>query len=110
MNEWQELKERYGSNIQYANRALALSGSKLEDFKNYLVDTGADVFDLKIQNEMFRFKLNGKLGIVYEKLSGNLLAHNIGAEYNRLIGQDSMELYLKDSYYNKIKDSKCNTQ
>ena len=52
-------------------------------------------------NEDFRFKLNGSLGIVYEKGSGNLLAHNMSAEFHRLIGQDSMELYLKDQYYAK---------
>ena len=103
MNEWAELKDRYGSNRQYLNRCIALSGSQWDDFKNYLIDLGADIFLDSAQNEMFRFKLNGKLGIVYDKRSGNLLAHNMGAEYNRLIGQDSMELYLKDNYYNKVK-------
>lgn len=102
MNEWAELKARYGSNRQYQNRSLSLCGYQWDDFKNHLVDLGADVFDLKIQNEMFRFKLNGELGIVYEKGSGNLLAHNMGAEFNRLIGQDSMELYMKDQYYAKF--------
>lgn len=101
MSEWEILKARYESNRQYLNRSLSLCGSQWDDFKNYLIDQGADVFDLKIQNEDFRFKLNGSLGIVYEKGSGNLLAHNMAAEFHRLIGQDSMELYLKDQYYAK---------
>lgn len=102
MSDWDELKARYGSKRQYLNRKIALTGYQWEDFKNYLIDLGADIFSECAQNEMFRFKLNGQLGIVYEKHSGNLLAHNLGAEYNRLIGQDSMELYLKDCYYNKV--------
>ena len=106
MNEWEILKARYGSNRQYANRQIALCGSQWEDFQNYLIDLGADIFDLKIQNEKFRFKMNGKLGIVYEKHSGNLLAHDMAAEYNRSINQDSMELYLKDQYYNKNQNQK----
>lgn len=103
MNEWVELKARYGSNRQYINRKIAISGSQIDDFKNYLIDLGADIFNESKQNELFRFKINGQLGIVYEKYSGNLLAHNMGAEYNRLIGQDNMELYLKDLYYSKFK-------
>lgn len=106
MNDWEILKARYGSNRQYQNRSLSLCGSQWDDFKNYLVDLGADVFDSKIQNEMFRFRLNGELGIVYEKGSGNLLAHNMAAEFHRLIGQDSMELYMKDQYYAKWNNKK----
>lgn len=34
--------------------------------------------------------------------SGNLLAHNMAAEFPGLIGQDSMELYYKDQYYAKF--------
>lgn len=102
MNDWEILKARYGSNRQYLNRSMSLCGDQWDDFKNHLVDLGADVFDLKIQNEKFRFKLNGELGIVYEKGSGNLLAHNMAAEFHRLIGQDSMELYYKDQYYAKF--------
>lgn len=102
MNDWEILKARYGSNRQYLNRDLSLCGYQWDEFKNYLVDSGADVLDMKIQHEKFRFKLNGGLGIVYEKGSGNLLAHNMAAEFHRLIGQDSMELYMKDQYYSKF--------
>jgi len=102
MNEWEELKLRYGSNRQYLNRNISISSSKIEEFKNYLIDCGADILlDFK-KNEMFRFKLNGNLGIVYSKGSGNLLAHNMAAEFHRMIGQDSTELYLKDQYYSKF--------
>ena len=103
MNDWEILKARYGSNRQYLNRELAICGSeKWEEFKNFLIDQGADILTRSIQNEKFRFKLSKKIGIVYENHSGDLLAHNMGAEFNRLIGQDSTELYYKDQYYAKF--------
>lgn len=101
MSEWEVLKARYGSNRQYLNRKISVYD--WEDFKNYLVDSGADVFDVCVQNEMFRFKLNGELGIVYNKGSGSLLAHNMAAEYNRANNEETLEVALKDEYYRKWK-------
>jgi uncharacterized protein YaaW (UPF0174 family) len=103
MNEWAELKARYASNKKYQDRSIFIFDNQMEDFKNFLVDNDADILDSNIQDELFRFKMKDKLGIVYKKKSGNLLAHNMAAEYHRSIGLESMELYLKDLYYSKFK-------
>ena len=80
MNDWQILRGRYGSNRSYKNRK-ALPISKLEDFKNWLVDIGADVYSKTEQNEILRFRYNGILGIWYESGSGNLLMHNLAKKF-----------------------------
>lgn len=103
MNDWDVLKARYGSNRQYKSRNISISNSQMEEFQNFLIDNGYDILTEKNQDEMFRFRKGRKIGIVYEKRSGNLLAHNMAAEFHRLVGQDSMELYLKDQYYAQFK-------
>lgn len=80
MNDWQILRSRYGSNRSYKNRK-ALPVSMLEDFKNWLVDIGADVYSETEQNELLRFRHNGILGIWYESGSGNLLMHDLAEEF-----------------------------
>ncbi|WP_151775971.1 MULTISPECIES: hypothetical protein [Acinetobacter] len=80
MNDWQILRSRYGSTRSYKNRK-ALPISKLEDFKNWLVDIGADVYSKTEQNEILRFRHKGILGIWYESGSGNLLMHDLAAEF-----------------------------
>lgn len=71
MNDWDELQARYSSKGQYKNRKVIFRMNDFEDFSNWLVDQGAEVLtDLK-QDEALRFKLNGELGIVYGKGSGN---------------------------------------
>lgn len=80
MNDWQILRSRYSSNRSYKNRK-ALPVSKLEDFKNWLVDIGADVYSQTEQNELLRFRHKGILGIWYESGSGNLLMHDLAAKF-----------------------------
>lgn len=80
MNDWQILRNRYGSNRSYKNR-VAVPPFYFEDFSNWLVDQGADVFSRTEQNELLRFRLNGQLGIWYESGSGNLLMHDLADEY-----------------------------
>lgn len=80
MNDWQILRSRYGSTRSYKNRK-ALPVSKLEDFKNWLVDIGADVYSQTEQNELLRFRHKGILGIWYESGSGNLLMHDLADEF-----------------------------
>ena len=82
-NEWDRLKARYWSKGAYAKRRV-IEGfySNKEDFVNFLVDEGAEIILEPKQSEEFRFRLNGELGIVYTKGSGNLLAHNMGIKYN----------------------------
>ncbi|MDC5214610.1 hypothetical protein OHW69_08055 [Acinetobacter baumannii] len=80
MNDWQILRSRYGSNRSYKNR-LALLPSKFEDFSNWLVDQGADVYSKTEQNELLRFRYKGQLGIWYESGSGNLLMHDLADKY-----------------------------
>jgi hypothetical protein len=105
MNDWDILKARYGSNRQYKSRTISISNSQMNEFKNFLVDCGCDVMTQSKQDELFRFKKGNEIGIIYERKSGNLLAHNMAAEFHRLIGQDSMELYLKDQYYARFKEN-----
>ncbi|HHP6708702.1 TPA: hypothetical protein ACSE6Y_003820, partial [Acinetobacter baumannii] len=52
-----------------------------EDFSNWLVDQGADVFSRTEQNELLRFRYRGQLGIWYESGSGNLLMHDLADKY-----------------------------
>ncbi|HGW4126573.1 TPA: hypothetical protein ACNH0Y_002461 [Acinetobacter baumannii] len=80
MNDWQILRSRYGSNRSYKNR-VAVPPFYFEDFSNWLVDQGADVFSRTEQNELLRFRLNGQLGIWYESGSGNLLMHDLADKY-----------------------------
>lgn len=80
MNEWQILRKRYPSTRSYKNR-MALSPSKLEEFQNYLVDIGADVYSYTEQNEILRFRLKGVLGIWYTSGSGNLLMHDLSEKF-----------------------------
>ena len=80
MNDWQILRSRYGSNRSYKNR-VAVPPFYFEDFSNWLVDQGADVYSKTEQNELLRFRLNGQLGIWYESGSGNLLMHDLADKY-----------------------------
>ena len=80
LNDWQILRSRYGSTRSYKNR-IALQKSKLEEFSNWLVDIGADVYSKTEQNELLRFRYKGILGIWYESGSGNLLMHDLAAEF-----------------------------
>lgn len=80
MNDWVVLRKRYGSNRSYKNRK-ALPIYFLDEFKNWLVDIGADVYSKAEQNEILRFRYNGVLGIWYESGSGNLLMHDLGIKF-----------------------------
>ncbi|WP_032013610.1 hypothetical protein, partial [Acinetobacter baumannii] len=76
----QILRSRYGSNRSYKNR-VAVPPFYFEDFSNWLVDQGADVFSRTEQNELLRFRYKGQLGIWYESGSGNLLMHDLADKY-----------------------------
>ncbi|WP_151767915.1 hypothetical protein [Acinetobacter oleivorans] len=80
-NEWETLRSRYGSNKQYAKRQVLTRRNDLEDFANWLVDQGAEILLNPCQYESLRFYLNNELGIVWDKGSGNLLAHDMGIAY-----------------------------
>ncbi|AFU62261.1 hypothetical protein AVV48_gp12 [Acinetobacter phage phiAC-1] len=80
MNDWKILRSRYRSTRSYKNRK-ALPIYMLEDFKNWLVDIGADVYSETEQNELLRFRKNGVLGIWYESGSGNLLMHDLAKQF-----------------------------
>ena len=84
MNDWSILRKRYGSTRSYKNRK-ALPIHLLDDFKNWLVDIGADVYSKTEQNEILRFRYKGVLGIWYESGSGNLLMHDLGVEFEGFI-------------------------
>lgn len=84
-NEWQTLRNRYPSIRSYKNRS-ALGVWRKEDFQNWLVDQGADVFSSAEQYEILRFRLNGKLGIWYQTGSGNLLMHDLAEGFKKEIG------------------------
>lgn len=86
MNEWMKLKSRYQSNKQYERRKVILKQIDFEDFKNYIIDLGAEIALEPCQSESLRFYLNNEIGIVYSKGSGNLLAHNLGIDYQKSIG------------------------
>ncbi|MGS0705234.1 hypothetical protein ACVBEE_01530 [Acinetobacter sp. ANC 3781] len=79
-NDWQVLRNRYASTRSYKSRS-ALSIWRKEDFQNWLVDQGADVFSSAEQYEILRFRLHGQLGIWYQTGSGNLLMHDLAEKY-----------------------------
>ena len=81
MSEWAILRSRYGSIKQYKSRRIGVNPSDIEDFKNYLVDNGCDVSTRVFPNELFRFRICNKIGIVYDSLSGSLLAHDMAEKY-----------------------------
>ena len=81
-NEWQKLRNRYGSINHYSKRQVLKSKKDLEDFANWLIDQGAEILLNPCQNEALRFYLNNELGIVWDKGSGNLLAHDMGNKYS----------------------------
>ena len=87
-SEWERLKARYWSKGAYVKRQV-IEGfySNKEDFVNFLVDEGAEILLEPKQSEEFRFRLNGELGIVYTKGSGNLLAHDMGRKYDSVKSQ-----------------------
>lgn len=80
LSDWQILRTRYPSARAYKNRS-ALSVIRLEEFSNWLVDQGADVFACAEQHEILRFKLNGELGIWHQTGSGNLLMHDLAEKF-----------------------------
>lgn len=80
LNDWQVLRNRYPSTRAYKNR-IALRVSQQNDFSEWLVDQGADVFTDAEQYEILRFKLNGELGIWYQTGSGNLLMHDLADKF-----------------------------
>lgn len=91
MDDWKVLRKKFGSNRHYANRQVTRSGDDLEDFKNWLVDQGYEIKLHPCQSEALRFQKDGHIGIVYEKGSGNLLAHNLGVQYLNSIGIERNE-------------------
>ena len=80
-SERRRLRARYSSINQYSKRQVLKSKKDLEDFANWLVDQGAEILLNPCQHESLRFYLNNELGIVWEKGSGNLLAHDMGIAY-----------------------------
>lgn len=79
--EWRKLRARYSSINQYSKRQVLKSKKDIEDFANWLVDQGAEILLNPCQHESLRFYLNNQLGIVWDKGSGNLLAHDMGKVY-----------------------------
>jgi len=86
MNEWETLRSRYGSIRQYKNRRIGVPSSEIEDFQNYLIDKGCDIQSRKLPQELFRFRCNSGIGIVYESLAGSLLAHDMAKDYLKVKG------------------------
>ena len=80
-NEWQRLRTRYESISKYSKRQVLNNKKDLEDFANWLVDQGAEILLNPCQHESLRFYLKNELGIVWDKGSGNLLAHDMGKAY-----------------------------
>ncbi len=80
-NEWQKLRARYSSIAKYSKRRVLSNKKDLEDFSNWLVDQGAEILLNPCQYESLRFYLNKELGIVWDKGTGNLLAHDMGIAY-----------------------------
>lgn len=85
MDDWKKLRARYSSNNTYARRKVIGSSSNFEDFKNYIIDQGAEILMNPCQSEALRFYINGQIGIVYEKGSGNLVAYDLGIKYQKSI-------------------------
>lgn len=85
-NEWNVLRNRYSSKGQYEKRKV-IDCPNYEEFCDWLANKkGAEILATPCQSEALRFTLNGKLGIVYTKGSGNLLAHDLGIEFQKYIG------------------------
>ena len=80
-NEWKRLRARYESINKYSKRQVLRNKKDLEDFTNWLVDQGAEILLNPCQHESLRFYLKNELGIVCDKGSGNLLAHDMGKTY-----------------------------
>ena len=80
-NEWQRLRARYASISKYSKRQVLNNKKDLEDFANWLVDQGAEILLNPCQHESLRFYLKNELGILWDKGSGNLLAHDMGKTY-----------------------------
>lgn len=91
MDDWKVLRKMFTSNKHYADRQVTTTGDNLEDFKNWLVDQGYDIILKPCQAEALRFKKDGQIGIVYEKGSGNLLAHVLGVQYLNSVGIERNE-------------------
>ena len=85
MDDWKKLRARYSSNNTYARRKVIGSSSNFDDFKNYIIDQGAEILMSPCQSEALRFYINGQIGVVYEKGSGNLVAHDLGIKYQKSI-------------------------
>ena len=85
LSDWQVLRNRYSSTRSYKSRS-ALSVWRKEDFQNWPVDQGADVFSYAEQHEVLRFKLHGQLGIWYQTGSGNLLMHDLAENFKKEMG------------------------
>ncbi len=100
MDDWKVLRKMFSSNNHYANRKVISTGSDLSDFKDWLINNGYDIVLTPCQSEALRFKKDGRIGIVYEKGSGNLLAHKLGVQYLNSIGIDRNE-YLHGKEPNK---------
>lgn len=96
MNEWVKLKARYTSNSNYSRRKVIKLESNFEDFKNHIIDCGAEILLNPCQSEALRFYIKGEIGIVYEKGSGNLVAHDLGIKYQESINDPIAE--NNDSY------------
>ena len=84
--EWGKLRARYGSNNQYARRQVLKSIGHIEEFKEWISSIGGEVLSDRMQYESFRFYIDGNLGIMYEKGSGNLLAHDLGIKFYKQQG------------------------
>ncbi len=80
-NEWKRLRARYESINKYSKRQVLRNKKDLEDFTNWLVDQGAEILLNPCQHESLRFYLKNELGIVWDKGSGNLLAHDMCKTY-----------------------------
>lgn len=105
MNEWEKLKSRYSSNKQYAKRKVLFNNQDKEDFVNYLINMGAEIILEPKQSESFRFRLNGDLGIVYTKGSGNLLAHDMGYKYDCSNNKEQVQEAILCPWSSKYKTS-----
>ena len=96
MDNWTKLRARYTSNSNYSRRKVIKLQSSFDDFKNYIIDCGAEILMNPCQSEALRFYINGEIGIVYEKGSGNLIAHDLGFKYQESINDPISE--NNDSY------------